>query len=158
MPTNAAPSASSLQSHAGYWLRLVSNHVSHAFKLKVESRDVTVAEWVVLRALFDVGEGAGVNPSRLAESLGLTRGAVSKLLDRLATKGHVTCRSVRQDRRFQMVSLTASGRRLVPALAEMADQNEDEFFGHLTAQEFDGLIRVLRDIVARRGLGGVPLD
>ena len=36
--------ASDLTSHLGYWLRHVSNHVSHAFARKLESRDVTVAE------------------------------------------------------------------------------------------------------------------
>ena len=44
---------SPLESHLGYWLRYVSNHVSHAFALKVAARGVTVAEWVVLRELYD---------------------------------------------------------------------------------------------------------
>ena len=47
---------SSLQSHVGFWLRFVSNHVSHAFKLKVETRGVTVAEWVVLRSIVRHGK------------------------------------------------------------------------------------------------------
>jgi DNA-binding MarR family transcriptional regulator len=46
-------------------------------------KDVTAAEWVVLLELFG-GEAAG--PSRLAERLGLTRGAISKLADRLIQK------------------------------------------------------------------------
>ena len=56
--------ASDLETHLGYWLRFVSNHVSHAFSLKLQARDVTVAEWVVLRDLFD---GDGVPPSLLAD-------------------------------------------------------------------------------------------
>ena len=44
---------SSLESHLGYWLRYVSNHVSHAFSLKLAARGVTVAEWVVLRELYE---------------------------------------------------------------------------------------------------------
>ena len=78
--------ASLLTSHMGYWLRYVSNHVSHAFARKLEGHDVTVAEWVVLRELFD---GENIAPSRLAEKLGLTRGAISKLADRLIDKGLV---------------------------------------------------------------------
>ena len=35
---------SPLESHLGYWLRVVSNHVSHGFKSKVEAHGVTVAE------------------------------------------------------------------------------------------------------------------
>jgi DNA-binding MarR family transcriptional regulator len=75
---------SSLDAHLGYWLRFVSNQVSHAFSLRLARRDVTVAEWVVLRELYDAIE---VVPSTLAERLGMTRGAISKLADRLAGKG-----------------------------------------------------------------------
>ena len=44
---------SHLEAHLGYWLRFVSNHVSHAFSRKLFARDVTVAEWVVLRELYE---------------------------------------------------------------------------------------------------------
>ena len=63
---------SSLELHLGYWLRYVSNHVSHAFALKLAAAEVTAAEWVVLRELYDFSESA---PSALAERLGMTRGA-----------------------------------------------------------------------------------
>ena len=81
--TDMASPISQLDDLLGYWMRFVSNHVSHAFRLKIESRGVTVAEWVVMRALFDQEPA---NPSQLAERIGLTRGAVSKLVDRLVTK------------------------------------------------------------------------
>jgi DNA-binding MarR family transcriptional regulator len=146
---------SNLESHLGYWLRFVSNHVSHAFRLKVESHGVTVAEWVVLRALFD---SDAVNPSQIADKIGLTRGAISKLVDRLVGKGFVLCRVEKTDRRYQTVILSASGRRLVPMLAELADQNDQEFFGHLSEQERAGLFAVLRNIAQIRGLASIPLE
>ncbi|MFO0919203.1 MAG: helix-turn-helix domain-containing protein [Planctomycetaceae bacterium] len=73
-------SASTLETHAGYWLRYVSNHVSHAFAKKVEAQGVTVAEWVLLRQMFDT---PAANPSQLAAAIGMTRGAISKLVERL---------------------------------------------------------------------------
>lgn len=146
---------SKLQSHAGFWLRFVSNHVSHGFRVKVESHGVTVAEWVVMRALFD---SQGVNPSQLAEAVGLTRGAVSKLVDRLAGKGFIACRTEKKDRRYQLVSLTASGRAIVPVLAALADQNDQEFFGHLGARERADLIAVLKGIVDRCEFKNIPID
>lgn len=146
---------SELGHHLGYWLRFVSNHVSHAFRLKVESHGVTVAEWVVMRALFDSGE---VNPSHLAESIGLTRGTVSKLVERLSVKGLVACRSEKRDRRYQIVKLTVSGRNLVPILAALADQNDQEFFSHLDAHERAGLIALLKGIVDRHKLKRVPIE
>src|SRR5580692_4248048 len=71
-----------LSAHLGYWLRFVSNHVSYAFARKLSDKDVTAAEWVVLHELY----GETIAPSSLAERLGLTRGAISKLADRLIQK------------------------------------------------------------------------
>ena len=100
---------SSLESHLGYWLRYVSNHVSHAFSLKLAARGVTVAEWVVLRELYE-GETA---PSALADRLGMTRGAISKLADRLIVKALIVRRATAGDRRFQSLALTRQGRAVI---------------------------------------------
>lgn len=146
---------SDLEVHLGYWLRAVSNHVSQTFKQKVERHGVTVAEWVVLRALF---EQDGVKPSELAATLGLTRGAISKLIDRVAAKGIVSVRNDVRDRRAQFVTLKASGRRLVPTLAALADENDAEAFGHLEPEQRAALLATLRRIAEHLGIRGAPVD
>lgn len=146
---------SDLEQHAGYWLRFVSNHVSHAFARKVEAQGVTVAEWVLLRHMLDAG---AANPSHLANAVGMTRGAVSKLVERLCRK-KLAVRSLSDgDRRYQTVELTAAGRRLVPILAQLADDNDREFFGHLKPQERNTLVSLLHDIVRRHGWKDVPVN
>lgn len=151
----AAPSPSSLDAHLGFWLRLVSNHVSYAFKLKVERLGVTVAEWVAMRCLFDLG---AVPPSRLADELGMTRGAISKLVERLCAKELVARTTDREDRRFQAVALTQAGRKLVPKLAALADVNDREFFGDLPPEHRAALAEILREIAANRGLSEIPVE
>lgn len=146
---------SDLETHLGYWLRFVSNHVSHAFSLKLQARDVTGAEWVMLRELFD---GDGTSPSALADRLGLTRGAISRLADRLIAKALVHRTVSTADRRQQTLSLTAAGRELVPALSELADRNDAEFFGHLAPSERAALEKLLRDIVRRHDLKTIPTE
>jgi DNA-binding MarR family transcriptional regulator len=147
--------ASDLTSHLGYWLRHVSNHVSYAFARKLASRDVTVAEWVVMRELYG---GDALPPSRLADKLGLTRGAISKLAERLIAKGLVMRAPDGSDGRAHTLALTIRGRGLVPKLAELADQNDAEFFDHLTAQDRTTVERVLKEIVEIRGLKSIPVD
>lgn len=144
-----------LGAHLGYWLRYVSNHVSHAFALKLEALGVTVAEWVLLRELYDARR---VSPSRLAARLGLTRGAVTKLADRLIGKSLIRRAADPSDGRAQTLALTATGRRLVPALAELADRNDAEFFAGLAVAERENLARILRGIVERHDLKKLPLD
>lgn len=146
---------STLEDHAGYWLRYVSNHVSYAFARKVEAQGVTVAEWVLLRALRNAGTA---NPSQLADALGMTRGAVSKLVERLSQKKLAIRSSSEGDRRYQNVELTAAGNRLVPVLAQLADENDREFFGHLKPVERTKLVNLLQDIVRRHGWKDLPVD
>lgn len=146
---------SDLEDHLGYWLRYVSNHVSHAFALKVEARGVTVAEWVLMREMLNSG---AANPSQLAQRLGQSRGAVSKLIDRVCQKGLVVRSHSDNDRRFQNVELTAAGKALVPVLARYADDNDHEYFGHLTKQQRNALIDMLRGMVARHGWKDLPTD
>jgi len=136
-------------------LRYVSNHVSHAFALKVEAKGVTVAEWVVLRDLYETG---AIAPSGLAGRLGMTRGAISKLADRLIDKLLVAREANAEDGRAQTLALTQTGYGLVPELAALADQNDAEFFGHLKPEERLVLERVLKGIVERRGLQSVPVE
>jgi DNA-binding MarR family transcriptional regulator len=146
---------SSLEAHLGYWLRFVSNHVSHAFGRKLAASGVTAAEWVILRKLF---EQDAVAPSRLAARLGMTRGAISKLIDRLAAKSLVTRTSSTDDRRYQALALTPEGRALVPKLSALADQNDNAFFGHLRPAERARLMEAMKEIVRRRGLKTIPVD
>jgi DNA-binding MarR family transcriptional regulator len=145
---------STLETHLGYWLRYVSNQVSQAFSRKVQERGVTVAEWVLMRELYD----KETMPSALAERLGMTRGAISKLADRLAAKKMITRKASKEDRRFQTLALTDDGRALVPALAALADENDAEFFGHLDRDTRRTIETAMKEIVQRQGLRTVPVD
>jgi DNA-binding MarR family transcriptional regulator len=146
---------SPLDAHLGYWLRYVSNQVSHAFAQKVATHGVSVAEWVVLRELFDEPE---TTASQLADKLGMTRGAISKIVDRLEAKALMTRTADAADARFQTLALTAAGAALVPKLAGLADRNDEEFFGHLQAKERAHLQGIMQGIVRRSGVRKVPTE
>ncbi len=152
MTLKSAPSE--LDAHLGYWLRAVSNAVSQAFARKVEAEGVTVAEWVFLRALLDQD---GISPSQLAERMGMTKSAISKLADRLIEKELIQKGSSTVDRRGQTLTLQASARKLVPRLARLADQNDAEFFGGLSPNERSLLMKMLRKVAADRDLKSTPV-
>jgi len=146
---------SDLKKHVGFWLRFVSNHVSHAFANKLLTSGVTVAEWVVMREMFDDEK---ISPGVLAERIGMTRGGVSKLVDRLVRKKLVTRRDRSDDRRFQSIGLTAAGRRLTQQLAALADQNDEEFFHPLSGGERAALIATMKKLVESHGLRTLPTE
>lgn len=153
MPSRQPVSA--LTDHLGYWLRLVSNHVSASFARALENKGVTVAEWVVLRELHDV---EALAPSRLAERMGMTRGAISKLADRLIAKALIARTDDPQDGRAHTLALTRIGRSLLPDLARLADENDATFFAALSAQERAAVEAAMRKVVESRGLKEVPVS
>ena len=138
------PDPSALEASLGYWLRSASNQVWHGLSQKLAARDVTAAEWVLLRMIYAHDVGA---PNRLARDLGMTKGAISKLVDRLVEKGLASKAPMTSDRRHQDVWLTPAGRALVPELAALADANDAEYFGHLSVAEREILESLLRGIV-----------
>lgn len=148
-------STSELTAHTGFWMRMVSNAVSQEFARRVGAEGVTVAEWAFMRALFDDDP---TPPTALAERMGMTKGAISKLADRLLTKGLIERTENPQDKRAHSLSLTAEGRAMVPVLAALADENDAAFFGVLTTDEHEALDRILKALAERRGLKTTPVD
>jgi MarR family transcriptional regulator, transcriptional regulator for hemolysin len=147
---------SPLKTHIGFWMRLVSNQVSHSFARKLEETGVTVAEWVVLREM-SAGK-ATTSPSTVAELTGLSRGAVSKLIERLLKKGYVTRRDSSGDRRRQDIKLTPSAVALVPSLAMLADENDEAFFGVISQEERHALRAVLIRIADLNHFSKPPIE
>ena len=148
--------ASELKSHIGYHLRVVSNAVSHSFSRKLLASDVTVAEWVILREMYAGDETT--SPSLVAELTGLTRGAVSKLIDRLLRKGFVTRTESSADRRYQEIKLTAAAVKLVPKLANIADENDEHFFSILPQAERKTLMNTLKKLAEIHKLNTNPIE
>lgn len=150
-----APDVSALTAHLGYWLRHVSNHVSQAFARKLATKDVTVAEWAIMRALHD---REPILPSQLAGDMGMTRGAITKLADRLLAKRLIEREDSPDDGRSHTLRLTAQGAALVPELAALADENDADCFAHLSDRDRRALLRILRKTVTRLGLTAMPID
>jgi DNA-binding MarR family transcriptional regulator len=108
----------------------------------------------VLREMFDAST---TSPSALAAATGLTRGAISKLIDRLVQKDLVSRAEAADDRRFQDVRLTPAGRTMVPKLAALGDQNDHEFFSQLPVGERERLVATLKKLVATNKLKQIPM-
>ena len=151
--TSSAP-VSPLSAHLGFWMRFVSNQVSAEFERAVEARGVSLSEWVALRTLYDRSD---TTHASLVAALGMTKGAVSKVVSRLQDKGLVTRAAHAADARAQVLALTRAGRALVPALARDADANDDRFFGHLSARQRRELMATLQEMVRLHQLEQIPV-
>ena len=144
-----------LESHIGYRLRRVSNAVSGSFSRALNEKQTSVAEWVLLRELHERGQTAS---GELADSLGLTRGAVSKIVDKLDAKGWIQTEAKEGDSRFRLLSLTRAGRRSLPVLAAIADQNDARYFDCLSAREKSVLRKLLIKLADHNHIHEVPTE
>lgn len=144
-----------LERHLGYWLRRVSNAVSGEFSRALQGKQTSVAEWVILCELYKKDRAA---PGELAAKVGLTRGAVSKIVDKLEAKGWVQAEGREDDSRYRVLSLTRAGLRNLPVLARIADRNDESFFDCLSAGEKDNLRVLLVKIAEHNRIHDLPTD
>lgn len=151
----AAIAIAGLEDHLGYWMRRVSNQVSGSFVRALQERDASAAEWVLLRVLWDRVQAS---PAELAGALGMTRGAISKVIAKAAAKEWLASREDPEDGRALLLTLTRRGQRMVPELAEIADRNDEQFFRCLSAKERAELRRLLMKLTKRNEIREVPVE
>lgn len=144
-----------LDSHLGYCLRIISNRVSTSFERKLANDGVGIGEWVILNLL---SEEKILTPAEIAKKIGITRGAASKLLEKLYCKELISRNEVRQDRRYQKITLTHAGEILLQKLTKHAEENEEEFFGHLSEESKDEVIKLLKEIVFNKNWDEIPIN
>lgn len=90
-------------------------------------------------------DASGTRLTSLAEQMGITRQAVSHLVQELEQQGYVTRESDPADRRAAIVALTPSGWQLLRDVVEAKTELERDYSAALG----EGQIAALRDLLAR---------
>src|SRR5690606_8083500 len=96
-------------------------HVSFSFRDRIAAHNVTVAEWVALRSLYN---RAPCTLGELSEQIGIDLGATSRLVERLIKKKLASRKASPEDRRYITLDLSPAGKKLIPKLAREADLND----------------------------------
>ncbi|QHA02621.1 MarR family transcriptional regulator [Streptomyces broussonetiae] len=134
---------SGLHDHLGYWLRRLSDEVHSRFEAELARHDVTVSQWGVMISVFHGHD----TTKAVAAHMDIDPGAVSRLVDRLAAKSLIRREPDPASRRTVRLVLTGQGQALVPELAELADRNDNHYFGSLDAGQRRQLEQWIRRLV-----------
>jgi DNA-binding MarR family transcriptional regulator len=126
--------ASDLYEHLSYWQNRFNQIVHTALERRMGALNTTVSQWSLMALLY---HREADTVSDIARLIDLDPGAVTRLADRLQKKGFLRRASDPADRRSVILSLTRTGRKLVPDLAAAADENDRAFFGVLDEEERD---------------------
>jgi DNA-binding MarR family transcriptional regulator len=138
---------SNLEDHLGYWLRCLSNYVTHSFEERLTKYDISIAQWVVLRTLYDAKD---MTLNEAAQIVGVDKSSLSRMVERLVQRGLVS-RTEGIDRRSLSLSLLPSGRKLVPKLAQLADANDKTFFSALSGKQQAELRATIEQLLTANG-------
>lgn len=131
-----------LKNDIGYWLNRLRMQVHQSFEMRLEAYEVTIAQWCILLTLYNKDAASITELSKFIE---VDKASISRVVDRLLAKELVTHKQG-ADRRSGHVQLTQKGQELVPHLIKAADENEQQFFGCLMADESEQLRQLFRKL------------
>ncbi len=120
------------------------------------ARDLDRGEFDVLATLRRIGPPFALSPSELADRLLVTRGGMTKRIDRLVQRGLVRRQRDLDDRRAVAVSLTADGIALIDRLIVEHCERESALLDVLSDDDRQALDRIVRRLLehAERSVGG----
>ncbi len=128
----------------GYLVRRVLTAVTQEIERQLEPIDLTNAQWLPLYKLF---KGKVSTVAELARECHMDAGAMTRLLDRLETKG--LCRRVRSvdDRRVVNIELTKEGREAAAGIPVVLSQVQNAHLASFSVEEFQALKGFLHRIL-----------
>lgn len=157
MPRALRPAAAPARFVDGYLAALLaqaSHLISTEFHVEVRRAGLSVPEWRVLATLAD---GREITVGQLAAITVIKQPTLTRLLDRMAARGHVERVQHATDRRYTPIRITTSGARLVARLIGLAREHEQrvlEPFGLQQAEALKTTLRRMIDLRRRPAEGG----
>jgi DNA-binding MarR family transcriptional regulator len=129
-------------------LILLLHRVTNVVVYDLESRVHRPAgwTWAAFRAVFTLWISGPLEPSRLAETSGMSRQAVSSLVKTLEADGLIARSAVAHDGRSVVLSLTPTGTRKIMQVFRDHNVREADWAGTLAADERETMIRLLREL------------
>jgi DNA-binding MarR family transcriptional regulator len=142
--TKAAERPGDHKAELRLWLRLLTctNLIEGEIRRRLrDTFDVTLPRFDLMAQLDK--NPAGMTLGELSSRMMVSNGNVTGLVERLVADGLIDRRAAPKDRRSQIVSLTAEGRRTFRAMARTHENWIAEIFGELSAPDIDTLMKML---------------
>ena len=139
-------------------LALASRLISGEFHEVVRQHGFSVSEWRVMASLAD---GDPISIGELAQVTVTKQPTVTRLLDRMESKGQVERLPHPSDRRITLVRITPQGSRTIERLIGLAREHESRVlapFGLARAEELKKTLRQIIDLHTGRPGAGAAAD
>ncbi|HEY5651695.1 MAG TPA: MarR family transcriptional regulator [Acidimicrobiia bacterium] len=133
------------------WRRAATSTLHISLILKADLEELLQQETGLLladnEALINL-EFQPMRMSEIAESLVLSRGGTTKVIDRLEELGHVTRRQDPDDRRATLVEITESGRQARADARAVVDRRLEQLWSrHISDDEAGTIVEVMERVL-----------
>lgn len=127
----------------GYNLRRAAAVMLNDFELEFSEASLRPTTFGMLAT---IDEHPGISSAELGRVLSIKRANMAPLIAELEKRGLIERRDHAEDKRIQVLSLTAEARRAMPKWRQRALRHEDRILLQLTKRERQTLLRLLQRI------------
>jgi DNA-binding MarR family transcriptional regulator len=132
-----------LDGHLGYFVRRLQVWIFQDFIRTLARIDISPAQFSVLVV---IGANRGLSQAVLAQTLGIERARLVRLLHGLEERGLVQRLQSAADARRHALQLTPRGRMLLTRAKALAGKHEKRLIDKLGAERYGLLLKTTRDI------------
>ncbi|HEY7884428.1 MAG TPA: MarR family transcriptional regulator [Cellvibrionaceae bacterium] len=130
--THRADSDALLFNNLTFWINRLAASMKDSANTAFAAHNITWPQWMTLNVL---DSGAATTPAEIADTIGIDRSAITRLLDRLADKDYIRRIHDDGDRRKVKVALTENGQAKMQELNALAEQQQQFFLSQLPPTE-----------------------
>lgn len=137
--------------HLNAWRAVVTSHaaVTERVQQALAAADLPPLSWFEALWAVELSPTGRPRMSELAEWLTLSRGGITKLVDRLVEAGYLERVSCAEDRRSLHAELTTAGSNILKEMRTVYESEVERHLGTLSAEEAELLTVALQRVAAR---------
>lgn len=143
-PTTASAPALEMDAMPGHYIRRLQQVAVRIFTEEVGS-EMTPVQFA---ALVAIAQNPGWGQAELAAEIGYDRATIGGVIDRLAAKGWVSRTPSREDRRQNVIMMTADGERVLAQATPAVEAVQSRFVSPLDPDEQQVFERMCRKLLA----------
>lgn len=143
-------------SRAGHLIRRLNQITVAIFLEESASVGITTVQYAALQMIEEV---PGIDQASLSSMIAFDKTTIVKVLDRLVDKGLITRTRSDQDRRSNLLHVTARGKEVLRHLAPLLDRIEERILAPLSRSEQRKFLEMLTQLVHVNNIySRAPLD
>lgn len=134
-----------LDDSIGFLLGITQRRYTQLFLMRIKEFDLTPEQWAVL---YRIQEKDGMIQKEIADRSSKDRPTTTRILDLLESKGYISKKLGKEDRRTYHIFITESGSKVAEAIAPIEQQVNHDATAILNSEERIQLIDMLRRLGA----------